>query len=82
MKSLLQVQKVVAMQILGMIKRSFKYLFKGLILFLYRTYIRPHLKYCASTWSPYLAKDIDALEQVQHRATKLVKILSISYLIL
>ena len=25
------------------------------------------------TWSPYLAKDIDALEQVQHRAIKLVK---------
>ena len=56
-----------------MIKRSFKYLSKNSFLLLYRTYIRPHLEYCAPIWSPYLAKDIDALEQVQHCATKLVK---------
>ena len=43
---------------------------------MYRTYIRPHLEYCTPTWSPYLTKDNDALEQVQHRATKLVKNLS------
>ena len=65
-----------AIQTLGMIKRSFKYLSKDLFLFLYRIYIRPHLEYCAPTWSPYLTKDIDALERVQHRATKLVKSLS------
>ena len=60
-----------------MMKRSFKYLSKDLFLFLYKTYIRPHLEYCAPTWSPYLAKDIDDLEQVQYHATKLVKSLSI-----
>ena len=49
---------------------------RTLFLFLYRTYIRPHLEYCAPSWSPYLAKDIDALERVQHCATKLVKSLS------
>ena len=78
MKLSLQVQKAVAkaMQTLGMIKRSFKYLSKDSFLFLYRTYIRLHLKYSAPIWSPYLAKDIDALEQIQHRATKLVKSLS------
>ena len=47
---------------------------KGLI---FKTYIRPHVEYCAPTWSPYLSKDIDALEWVQHHATKLVKNLSI-----
>ena len=78
MKPSLQVQKAVtkAMQTLGMMKRSFKFLSRDLFLFLYRTYIRPHLEYCAPSWSPYLAKDIDTLERVQHHATKLVKSLS------
>ena len=75
MKPSLQVQKAVAkaMLTLGMIKRSFKYLSKDSFSFSYRTYTRLHLEYCALTWSPYLAKDIDALERAQHRATKLVK---------
>ena len=78
MKTSLQVQKAVAkaMQTLSMLKRSFKFLLKDLFLFLYKTYIRLHLEYCAPSWSPYLAKDIDALERVQHHATKLVKSLS------
>jgi len=53
--------------------RSFNFLSKDSFLFLYRTCIRSHLEYCAPSWSPYLAKDIDALEWVQHCATKLVK---------
>ena len=43
------------------------------------SYIRPHLEYCAPSWLPYLpswlpylAKDIDALEWVQHRTPKLI----------
>jgi len=64
------------MRTLSMLKRSFKFLSKDLFLFLYKTYIRPHLEYCTPSWSPYLAKDINALERVQHRATKLVKSLS------
>jgi len=64
MKTSLQVQKTVAkvMQTLGMLKRSLKFLSKDSFLFLYRTYIRPHLEYCAPSWLSYLAKDIDALE--------------------
>ena len=47
MKPSLQVQKAVtkAMQTLGMLKRPFKLLSRDLFLFLYRTYIRPHLEY-------------------------------------
>ena len=58
MKSSLQVQTAVAkaMQTLGMMKRSYKYLSKDLFLFLYKICIRPHLEYCAPTWSPYLAR--------------------------
>jgi len=39
---------------------------------LYKTYIHPNLEYSVPIWNPYLAKNIDKLECVQHRATKLV----------
>jgi len=55
-----------------MIKRSFTNILKGMFTFLYKKYVRPHLDYCSSIWSPYLAKDIDVLEKVQKRATELI----------
>ena len=61
-----------ATKILGMLKRTFPVMSKELFLFLYRIYVRPQLEYCVQLWSPYLARDIDAIEKVQRRATKLV----------
>ena len=40
--------------------------------YLYTAFVLPHLEYAQSVWSPYITKFIDALENVQIRATKLV----------
>ena len=75
LKSSLHCSKAVAsaMRVLSMIRRTFANISKDLFVFLYKTYVRPHLEYCASIWSPSLAKDIDVLEKVQKRATKMVR---------
>ena len=47
---------------------------------LYTTYVRPHLDYCVQAVGPVFKQDINALEKIQCRATKLVKRLqNVSY---
>ena len=42
--------------------------------------IRPRLEYCIQAWRPYRKKDIDMLERVRRRATKMIQQLrNISY---
>ena len=67
-------------QILGLIRRNIVYKEKEPIIPLYKTIVRPHLEYCMQAWRPYRKKDIDMLERVQRRATKMIpKLRNISY---
>jgi hypothetical protein len=57
---------------LGMIKRTIVTRDKDTILRLYKSMVRPHLEYCIQAWNPYLKQDIEKLEKVQRRATKMI----------
>ena len=57
----------------GIIKRTFSSLNKHNFPILYKSLVRPLLEYCSPIWNPILVKDINELEKVQQRATKLVK---------
>ena len=61
-----------ANSIMGVIRRTFKYLDPETFSKLYKSLVRPHLEYANAVWNPYLKKDILAIENVQRRATKLI----------
>jgi len=65
-----------ANRILGLIRRSFVHLDIPLMTQLYISIVRPHLEYGNVIWHPQFKKDKEILENVQHRATKLVPSLS------
>lgn len=61
-----------ANKLTGFIGRAFDYKSEKVILTLFNSLVRPHLEYCVQFWSPYYRKDIDKLERVQRRVTKMI----------
>ena len=61
----------VAVLLLRTIRRNITYREK-LMEALYKAIGRPHLEYCIQAWLPHLRKDMDKLERVQRRATRMI----------
>ena len=61
-----------AFSVLGVINRNFKYMPIDTFVMLYKAMVRPHLEYANLVWYPYRKEEINKLERVQRRATKLV----------
>ena len=53
-------------------KRNFMHMDSRTFVMLYKALVRPHVEYTNSIWSPYKKGDIEAIEKVEKRATKLV----------
>src|SRR6218665_1643935 len=61
-------------RILGVINRTIVSRDHDVVLRLYKSLVmRNYLEYCVQAWSPYLTQDIDTLEQIQRRATKMIR---------
>ena len=61
-----------ANRLIGFIGRTFEYKSEKIIRTLYNSLVRPHLEYCVQFWCPYYKKDIDKLERVQRKITKMI----------
>ena len=74
LKVAMQVDKIVkkAYSMLAFIGQDIEYKNWQVMLQLYRALVRPHLEYCVQFWLPHYQKDVDDLERVQQRFTRVV----------
>ena len=62
-----------ANKVLGIIKWSYEDKSMANLLPLYKARVRPHIEYCVQAWRPYYQKDVDNLEKIQRRATRMME---------
>ena len=61
-----------ANQRIGLIRRCFTNLTSEKVPILYKSIVRPILEYGSTVWSPYLVKDIEAIDKVQRKCTRIL----------
>ena len=50
---------------------TIKYKNAAVLTTLCKSFVRPHLEYCSTTWNPHYNKDKFLLERIQHRLTQI-----------
>lgn len=68
-----------AYSMIGLIKRNFIHMDKHTFVMLYKSLVRTHIEYAVSVWCPYKKGDIEDIEKIQKRATKLISLKKLSY---
>lgn len=59
-----------ANRVMGVIRRAYTHLDTNNFRLLFKALVRPHLEYAHAVWNPHLRCHVEALENVQRRATR------------